>query len=172
MIVAMWRRVRRLPRRSMVALLNRIDARFADRLGRGVPPRVATRDDRRRALGALAVRVYWIERPGEVGPATSVYWGHQELLRIDLFDEQAHLHYGFAPQLRRPGGGGARIFVDVDTDDDRAARAAWEVRHNLAWCIATHPSKRVRSLHLDPTELDEVADWVRDQVLDVARSNR
>jgi hypothetical protein len=168
-----FNRIRHAARRALFEVLNRVEASVVQRRAKRIGPRVSARDHRHRPLEEeLRIAAYWIERPGEVGPAVSVFWRDQEVMRLDLFDEGAHIHYGLAQALVRPGAGSARIYLPPISIEERAERARFELRHNLEWCLRTHPSLPARRVDLDRLDLDGAADWLRAQVLDLDTQNR
>jgi hypothetical protein len=120
----------------------------------------------------LVATVYWIDRP-EVGrgPGASVFWHDQELMRIDLFAERPHIHYGLS-QNRGLGASSARISLPPEESGIGGAdRAAFELEHNLPYCIAIHPSRRVRRVQLDKQTLAHAAVQLREEIIDVAKSH-
>lgn len=120
----------------------------------------------------LSGRVYWVDRPkfGR-GPAVSIAWRDQELLRIDLFEERPHIHYGLAQQ-RAIDASGAQVHLLPDEHGAGGAdRAAFEVERNLAYCIATHPSRRIRRIRIDESTLKRAAAQVREEIIDLAKTH-
>jgi hypothetical protein len=120
----------------------------------------------------LVATVYWINRPkvGR-GPGASVFWHDQELMRIDLFEDRPHIHYGLA-QNRGLGASSACISLLPDEFGIGGAdRAAFELEHNLPYCLAIHPSRRVRRVQLDQQTLARAASQLREEIIDVAKSH-
>ena len=120
----------------------------------------------------LVATAYWIDR-SEVGrgPAASVAWRDQELMRIDLFPTGPHIHYGLAQQ-RAVDASGARVCLLPDEHGAAGAdRAAFELEHNLTYCIATHPSRRIRKLHVDNETLARAAAQLREEIIDLVKSH-
>ncbi len=120
----------------------------------------------------LLATAYWVDRP-QVGrgPGASVVWRDQELMRIDLFPGGPHIHYGLAQQ-RAIDASGARVCLLPDECGAAGAdRAAFELEHNLPYCIATHPSRRVRRVHVDEPTLARAAAQLREEIIDLAKSH-
>lgn len=142
------------------------------RLAARARPRVGQSDIRSFPLGpAVSLTAYRIDRPGFVGPAASVYWRDQELLRLDLQHVTPHVHYAFA-QSKLWGGGGTRIYLLPMTIEEQADFGAFQIEHNLSWCFANHPDRRVNHSLPRPDGLRGAAQWLREQILDLHRANR
>ena len=170
---------RRFGRRIALRLVRYCNAIVAERLA--LPPgrRVNLSDNRTFPIGtSLTAHVYWIDRPEgdprrrdtpEVGPAASVFWRKHELLRIDLFDEEPHIHFGLA-QMRLYGN--PRVYLCEGSVDDRIERAVLELRPNLPWWIRTHPSRKLLRVHLDDAELERAAERLRRELTDLDGRHR
>jgi hypothetical protein len=120
----------------------------------------------------LVATVYWIDRLDiGRGPGASVFWHDQELMRIDLFEDRPHIHYGLA-QNRGIGASAARVSLLPDESGIGGAdRAAFELEHNLPYCLAIHPSRRVRRVQLDQQMLARAASQLREEIIDVVKSH-
>ncbi|UHD14922.1 hypothetical protein [Thiocapsa bogorovii] len=119
----------------------------------------------------VELTVYWLDRPGVLGPSASVYWKNQELLRLDLHEASPHVHYGMA-QSRLWHAGGERIYLPETPIETRAGFAAYQINRNLAWCFANHPDPQVSVDLPDHAVLQEAAAWLNECILELDRSNR
>jgi hypothetical protein len=115
-------------------------------------------------LGEFEAEVYWIDRPEqrEVGPAISVFLRDQEMLRVDLFAERQHVHYGHDLNRLRPSPT-ARVHLPEQVES-RAARGSHEVRCNLEYSVRQHPHRAVRRREFPADQMVTVADWVQAQI--------
>ncbi|MEM9713736.1 MAG: hypothetical protein AAGA17_16065, partial [Actinomycetota bacterium] len=139
--------VRRLPVGARIPIL-------AWRAG----PRAGTAGHRTIELqDPLTLHAYWLRSShGTSGPAASVHLGIEELLRIDGLRGECHVHYDLAAsRARRTPGIAARRPV---ADDDIAAWAAGELRHNLRYALSQDRRRAVRRLELDDARLTAAGD--------------
>jgi hypothetical protein len=114
-------------------------------------------------------RAYRLETPTDRGTACSVFWGRQELLRLDLLIGNPHIHFGLA-QGRLLGGAAARVSIDEADRRRLIERAVYELQHNFGYCVMNHPSRRLRRIRPGSEELQRVAGWLRDELLDLESS--
>ncbi|CRI65720.1 hypothetical protein THIOKS12450012 [Thiocapsa sp. KS1] len=156
----------------MRGILCRLDSVVIEGLASEAPERVAVTDLRAFPMGSdVELTVYWLDRPGVLGPSASVYWQGQELLRMDLHEANPHVHYGLA-QARLWRAGGERIYLPETPIEARAEFAAYQINRNLAWCFANHPDQRAKRSLPDHAVLQEAALWLHERILDLHRSKR
>ncbi|SDW78274.1 hypothetical protein [Thiocapsa roseopersicina] len=159
-------------KRKVRAILRRMDSAVIEGLASAAPERVAVTELRAFPMGPdVELTVYWLDRPSVLGPSASLYWKGQELLRMDLHDANPHVHYGFA-QSKLWRSGGERIYLPETPIETRAEFAAYQIKHNLAWCFANHPDPRAKRSLPDQAVLQEAASWLHKRILDLHRSKQ
>lgn len=165
-------RITEKTKRRIRAILRRIDSAIVEGLASEAPERVAVTDLRAFPMGTdVELTVYWLDRPGVLGPSASLYWKGQELLRMDLHEANPHVHYGLA-QARLWRAGGERIYLPETSIEARAVFAAYQINHNLAWCFANHPDHRAKQGLPDRAVLQEASSWLHERILELHRSKR
>jgi hypothetical protein len=165
-------RIHRLVKRIVMRTVRPLNAGVTRLLAFGDGARENLSDVRTVPVGRdVEARVGWIDREHDHGPTCSIFGGGQELLRLDLFDEHPHIHYGLAQQ-RLHGSASARVLIPESSTAEHIDRAAYEIQHNLRWCLHTHPSRRVRAIRLSDAELEAAADRVRSELCELDRRHR
>ncbi|WCO68666.1 hypothetical protein PO878_07980 [Iamia majanohamensis] len=106
--------------------------------------------------GVLTTSAYWLTTRGDEGPAASVFYGCEEILRVDVLATAPHVHYGFN-RHRGSDGGEGRVYLPPVVGGDAAARVHHELAHNLPVCLGSHPRRAVRQMRIDQSEAEAVA---------------
>jgi hypothetical protein len=136
-----YRLQRRLPARLAVPLLARRGYERTDTADRAE----WVVDD------AIVVSAYWLRFCDEHGPAISVHFRDEELMRIDCLNRNPHVHYGHAESLHRHGHG--RVWLPERTAETLIERAEYELTNNLAFSLHLHRSRRAQQHPIDRSRL-------------------
>jgi hypothetical protein len=103
---------------------------------------------------ALLVSAYWLRFGGQQGPAMSVHFRGEEILRIDCLNRSPHVHYCHAESLPRHGDG--RVWLPEQPPEALIDRAQFELTRNLQFSLHLHRSRRVQRHPIDDTRLAEI----------------
>lgn len=143
---------RNLPYRVQRALPSRLAVPLLDRRNRG---RSDTTSHATWAVDdEIVVSAYWLRVNDEQGPAISVHFRAEEILRIDCLDRRPHLHYCQVESRARRGQG--RIWLDERTADHLIERAEYELTHNLDFSLHLVRRRSVQRHQLPRDRLTEV----------------
>lgn len=116
------------------------------------------------------METYWAERPAEegigpVGPVVFLVVHGSEIMKFDCYGPEGHYHV-VAPHphgVRKALHG--RLHFSETTAEEQVERAIFELRHNAAHYLATHPRRKVRRTNLDEQRLAAVCSEMRSNML-------
>ena len=104
----MWAPLRRLPKRYLRWLPSRLAVPVLSATGW---PRGHTEDVRVVTVPRpFRLEAYWLHVGGQQGPAYSLFYEDDEILRVDCLPEGGHIHYGLA-EARHRNPAQARVFL-------------------------------------------------------------
>jgi hypothetical protein len=154
---AVWRPWRRVPTR----LLRRLPARVAvPVLSTRAWPRAHTEDVRVVAVPApYRLEAYWLRIGEDEGPALSLFFAADEVLRVDCLGERGHIHYGLA-ESRHRGAAESRVYLPPSSVSEQIDRATFELARNVAYCTGLHRLRSVRATTVDAEAFAQAADEV------------
>ncbi len=127
----MWAPLRRLPKRYLRWLPSRLAVPVLSATGW---PRAHTEDVRVVAVPRpFRLEAYWLHVGGQQGPAYSLFYEDDEILRVDCLPEGGHIHYGLA-EARHRNPAQARVFLPPGPLADQVERATFELATNVPYC--------------------------------------
>lgn len=118
----------------------------------------------------IQLEAYWLRFGGSSGPAVSVSFDDEELLRIDGLVGSPHMHYCQSESRARLGQ--RRVLLPESSDHDLIERTCFEVQHNLGFALHLHRRRSVQRHQVDPIRLASVIDDAHRHLLDCVRLNR
>lgn len=118
--------------------------------------------------------VFWVNRELGPGPGASLYVLGDEVLRIDCFgDYGLGGHYHINPsQTTLYATETARLFFPAGSHAEHIERAGFELARNLPAMLAMNRDARIRGIELDGARLRQVANDMRQCMLDLLERHR
>jgi hypothetical protein len=109
------------------------------------------------------VEVYWRDDSAGRGPCASLYAHTTELLRFDCFDgDQGHCHVNFWQNR------GERWYYRPGTVRQHIDQSAYDLAKNFRFALRSSDNPTIQGLKLDPAKLQEVAQQMRERLLELA----
>ena len=156
-----WRPLRRLPKN----VLRRLPRAVAvpELSARGWP-RADTEDVVEVAVPSpYHLEAYWVRVGDDEGPACSLFLAGDEILRVDCFGANGHVHYGLA-EARHRAAAEPRVYLPPSTVDEQVDRAAFELARNVGYCTGLHRRRSVRTMPVDTAAFTTAAGEVADHL--------
>jgi hypothetical protein len=163
------RYLRRIPRHWLRRLPSGIAVPILTELGW---PRADTCDEREIEVpDPFRLEAYWLRVGDDEGPAASLFYGVDEILRIDCLRANPHLHYGLA-ESRHRAPAEARTYFPPASMEEQIDRAVFELGRNVAYCTGLHRSWRVRTAPVDEVAFQQAAEVVGEHLRDLVATHR
>ena len=156
-----WRPLTRIPKRHVRRLPRRLAVPVLSATGW---PRACTEDVREFEVPApFRLEAYWLRVHGDEGPAYSLFYEGDEILRVDCLGEAGHIHYGLA-EARHRNPAEARVYLPPGSPADQVERATFELARNVAYCTGLHRRRAVRATPVDDEAFARAAAAVGDHL--------
>ena len=111
----------------------------------------------------VRLEVYWRSDRGGHGPAASLYFYDDEVLRFDCFGgEEGHCHMNLS-QTR-----GQRWYYPEAPVKENIKQAGFDLRKNSLFCILSHQDDRIRRLKIDQEKLEVAANQMESRLTEIA----
>jgi hypothetical protein len=105
------------------------------------------------------LEAYWLHVGDDQGPAYSLFFEADEILRVDCIGAKGHIHYGLA-ESRHRAPAEPRVYLPASTAADQVDRAAFELARNVGYCTGLHRRRAVRRAPVDSAAFAAAADEV------------
>ena len=105
----------------------------------------------------VSIDTYWLTSPtGQEGPAASVFWGDDEIMRIDILERRPHVHYRLYESLGVPG----RQSVELQpvSAGDPLAQLRWQLSRNIPYALHLDRRRAVQRHVLSQPAVDAAVD--------------
>ena len=110
----------------------------------------------------VRLEVYWRSDRGGHGPAASLYFYDDEVLRFDCFGgEEGHCHVNLK-QTR-----GQRWYYPEGAVKENIKQAGFDIRKNYQFCILSHQDDRIRRLKIDQEKLEVAASQMENRLTEL-----
>ena len=111
----------------------------------------------------VRLEVYWRSDRGGHGPAASLYFYDDEVLRFDCFGgDEGHCHMNLS-QTR-----GQRWYYPEGPVKENIKQAGFDIRKNYQFCILSHQDDRIRRLKIDQEKLEVAASQMESRLTEIA----
>jgi hypothetical protein len=109
------------------------------------------------------LEAYWLHVGDDQGPAYSLFFEADEILRVDCIGAKGHIHYGLA-ESRHRSPAEPRVYLPPSDVDQQVDRAAFELARNVGYCTGLHRRRSVRTMPVDTDAFARAAHEVADHL--------